>query len=305
MRLASIDPISKALSGPVRGALWMTLSAAIFALLNGVVRYTADLGLHPFQIAFLRSCFAFLLMLPFMLRGGIEGLKTTRTVTYLGRGAAATFAVLCWMTAIAYIPLAEATAISFAFPLVATAGSALLLGEVVRIRRWSAVIIGFLGVLIILRPGFQELGPGQLAAVGAACGMAAASLLIKSLTRTEPTRRVVFYTSLMLTVTTLPFALYVWQPMTLEFWLLGGLLGLFGVMGHLCLTMSFQAADASVVIPLDYTRLPFAALVGYVAFAEMIGPWTWFGAAVIVGSAFYLARRESQLAKEPVKAEPT
>lgn len=292
------------LSGPAWGAAWMIISAALFAVMNGFVREAADQGMHPFQIAFLRSIFALLFMLPFTLKGGVAQLKTHRWKLYLFRGGAATTAMLFWMTAVVSIPLAEATAISFTAPLFATIGSALVLKEVVRARRWTAVLFGFTGVLIILRPGTEALEPGALAAVGAACGMATAALCIKALTGTEPAGRVVFYTSLILTVATLPFAIAVWVPMTPNFWVLGILLGFFGVTAQMFLTSSFKAADASVVLPFDYTRLPFIALVGWVAFGETVEIITWIGASLIVGSALYVVYRERQLARPPTKPEP-
>ena len=279
-------------------------SAALFAAMNGVVRVSADLGMHPFQIAFLRSVFALAFMLPFCMKGGLEALKTNRWKLYLLRGGAASTAMLFWMTAIATIPLAEATAISFTAPLFATVGSALILKETVRARRWSAILFGFAGVMIILRPGFQTFEPGAFAALAAAGAMATAALCIKALTNTEPAQRVVFYTSLILTVATFPFAFSVWTPMDLDFWGLGIALGFFGVTAHMCLTYSFKAADASLVMPFDYTRLPFVAFVGWLAFGETVEWITWAGAALIVGSALYVAYREQALAKPPTNAEP-
>ena len=291
-------------TGPIWGAGLMIVSAALFAVMNGFVREAANLGMHPFQIGFLRSVFALLFILPFCIRGGLSNLKTRRWKLYLFRGAAATTAMLFWMTAVVTIPLAEATAISFTAPLFATIGSALVLKETVRARRWSAVAFGFAGVMIILRPGMEALEPGALAALGSACGMATAALCIKALTGTEPAGRVVFYTSLFLTVATLPFALAVWTPMTPSFWMLGVLLGFFGVTAQMFLTSSFKAADASVVLPFDYTRLPFIALVGWIAFGETVEVITWIGASLIVGSALYVVYRERQLSRPPTKTEP-
>ena len=302
--VSNTHEIRKPVSAPVAGAVWMMAAAALFAAMNGVVRVCADLGMHPFQIAFLRSIFALAFVLPFCLKAGIAELRTARWKLYLLRGGAAATAMLFWMTAIATMPMAEATAISFTAPLFATVGSALILKETVRARRWSAIIFGFAGVMIILRPGFQALEPGALAALAAACAMATAALCIKALTNTEPARRVVFYTSLILSVATFPFAFGVWTPMNLDFWGLGIALGFFGVTAHMCLTCSFKAADASLVMPFDYTRLPFVALVGWLAFGETVGWITWAGAVLIVGSALYVAYREQTLAVSPTKAEP-
>lgn len=293
-------------SGPVQAAIWMISGAAVFATMNGVVRYTADLGMHPFQIAFLRSIFALPFVLPFLWKGGLAGLKTKRPVLYLFRGTIGALALLSFIYAISYAPLAEVTATTFAAPLFATAGSALFLRETVRLRRWSAVIIGFLGVLIIVQPGTGSMDTGTMAAIAAACFFAASALMVKALTGTDPVKRIVFWTTLMMTIGSAPAAALYWVPMTWEFWALGIVLGAFGVVGQTSLAKAFEAADASVVMPLDYVRLPFAALVGWVAFSEPVEAMTWLGAAVIVGSALYITRRESQLNKPPTPvADPT
>lgn len=300
--LTATEPAEqKQIAGPLMGAFLMIVSAAFFAGMNGMVRLSIDEGMHQFQVAFLRSVFALAFTLPFLLKAGLGQLKTRRWKLYLLRGTAATTAMMCWMTAVATIPLAEATAMSFTAPLIATMGSALILKEQVRARRWGAVFFGFIGVLIILRPGYAALEPGSIAAIGAAFAMATAALSIKALTDTEPAGRVVFYTSLMLTLFTLPFAIAVWIPMTPTFWLYGLLLGFFGVTAQFFLTKSFSCADASIVMPFDYSRLPFVALVGWVFFGEVVSWITWLGAAIIVGSAMYVVQRERALAKPPTK----
>lgn len=294
-------PNSQPVGRPMLGAILMTVAAALFAGLNGLVKYAAELGLDSLQISFLRSVFAACAMMPIMiqpvLKNGIGYLKPVRPWLMLFRGLSASVAVMLWMTAVTKLPLAEVTAISFTAPLFATIGSALLLGEAVRLRRWSAVLIGFVGVLIILRPGMIPMEPGFLWAIGAAGGMAVAVLVIKLLTRTEPADRIVFWTNVILTFGTLGPALYVWVPMTLDMWLVGIAMGVVGAVSHIFLTRAFAAADASIVLPFDYTRLPFVAVVGFFAFGETSDLITWAGAALIAGSAFYVARREQQIAK--------
>lgn len=290
-----------AVNRPVLAAVLMTTAALLFAVINGLVRYAADLGYHPFQIAFLRSAFALLIMgpviLPVVRREGVRWLKTTRPGLFLARGLAATAAIILWMTALATMPMAEATAISFTSPLFATVGSALLLHERVRARRWTAIAVGFAGVLIILRPGVVAPEPGAFAALAAALGMATAVLLIKALTRTEPMQRIVLYTSLVLTAGTAIPAVLVWQPLTPLMWAVAVGLGGVGALNHMVITKAFESAEASVVIPFDYTRLPFAAVVGAVFFAQTTDMLTWAGALVIAGAAFYVARREHQISR--------
>ncbi len=302
-------PVPAKPNNPMLGAALMTLAAALFAGLNGLVKYASNLGLDPLQISFLRSIFAAGAMMPFLIRpilaNGFAYLKPVRPGLMLFRGLSASIGVMLWMTAVTMLPLAEVTAISFTAPLFATIGSALLLGEIVRARRWSAIAIGFVGVLIILRPGMIPLETGVFWAIGAAGGMAVAALVIKLLTRTEPADRIVFWTNVILTFGTLGPALWVWQPMTMEMWLVGIAMGAVGAISHIFLTNAFAVADASIVLPFDYTRLPFVAVVGFFAFGETSDLVTWLGAGLIAASAFYVARREQLIAKKAQSAART
>lgn len=286
---------------PMLGAALMVTAALLFSCLNGIMRYVSDLGVPSFQIAFLRSLFALLVMVPIVMpavrRNGWRWLGTSVPGLHGIRGLAATTGVIGWVSALATLPLAEATAITFTAPLFATIGSALLLGEVVRLRRWSAVLIGLIGVLIIIRPGMVPVETGALWALMGAAGMATAVLSVKALTRTEPTQRIVLYNSVLLTVFTAAPAALVWQPLSTEVWLLGGAMGAIAAISQMFLSKAFECADASVVVPFDYSRLPFAALIGWIAFGQVTDWITWAGAAVIAGAALYTARREQQIAR--------
>lgn len=286
---------------PMIGALSMILAALLFSCLSGLVRLAADIGYHPFQIGFLRSIFALLFMIPFIApilhREGIGCFKMRHPALYLARGLATTGSTLLSMVALATLPIVEVTAISFTAPLFATACSALLLKEIVGWRRWSAVMLGLCGVLIILRPGFVMLEVGALAALGAAISMALASILVKMLTRTETIQHIVFYTSLILTLATAIPASVVWVQMTPLMWLVGAGMGVLGALSHVFMAKAFRVADASLVIPFDYARLPFAALVGWFLFGQTSDITTWIGALVIAVPALFVARREQVIAR--------
>jgi drug/metabolite transporter (DMT)-like permease len=283
----------------------MTVASFLFALMNGAIRLLGDgwgsadgTGMHPFQIAFLRNVFALAFMLPWLVRHGRVGLRTQRLNMHLWRAAVGLVAMLTWFSAIAYLPLAEAVALNFTVPLFATAGAALFLGEAVRARRWTATAVGFLGVVVILRPGFTEFTPLMTLPVIAAGFMAVSTLLVKSLSRTEAPAAIVTYMNLLLTPLSLLPALFVWRWPTLTELALGVFIGLCAALAHNAFTRAFVQADASAVMPFDYTRLPFVAVVGYLLFAEVPDGWTWVGAAIIAGAAIYIAQRESRVARE-------
>lgn len=274
----------------------MTAGAASLACLSGVIRYVTG-ELHPFEAAFFRSLFGLAFMLPWLWRAGFRGLYTGRHVLYGLRGLLACLATLSFFSALSILPLAEVIALSFTAPLMAAAGAALILGEVVRMRRWTAIAVGFLGVLIMLRPGIEALTPGAILALLAAFGMAASMLCIKVLSRTESIEAIVIYMLVYLTPMSLIAALFVWETPSPELWpwliAMGGL----GTAGHLCLTRAFAIAETTVVLPFDYLRLPFVALIGFGIFAEVPGILTWVGAGIIAGASAYLAHREATLAR--------
>ena len=290
-------PSLRLVSAPVQGALYMTAAAVGFSVMNVLIRSVSD-ELDPLQIAFFRNFFALLFMLPWLAKTGREALRTERMGLHLWRAGVSLAAMTCWFYSLTLLPLAEAVALNFTTPLFATVGAALVLGEIAKARRWSATLIGFLGVLIIVQPGFAEMTWPMALPILAAAFMAVATLVVKSLSETESPAAIVLYMNLILTPLSLVPALFVWQWPSAETWVLLLLLGGVATLSHLCLTRSYSMADASAVLPFDYTRLPFVALFAYLIFGEVPGIWTWVGGAVIAGAAIYIARREAQVARE-------
>jgi drug/metabolite transporter (DMT)-like permease len=283
------------LPASTRGALWMIAGAGFMAGLTGMIRH-ASAGLHPFEVAFFRSLFGLMFMLPWLMRGGVLRLRTQRLGLYTVRALVGLLAMLCWFYALSLTPLADAVALSFTSPLFATVGAALVLREDVRVRRWTAAGAGFLGAMLMLRPGFGSvhLLPAVLVLVSAAA-LAGTALMIKELSRTEPANAIVIYMTLFMTPLTLGPALFVWRMPSGDQLLWLAALAAVATLGNLSVTRAFAAAEASAVVPYDFVRLPVAALIGFVAFAEVPDLWTWIGAAVIAGSSVYIARREARL----------
>jgi len=282
----------------LHAAFWMIVSCGFLAILAGIVRYLAVEGIHPSLIIFFRLFFAAVSMLPWLFIAGIGALKTNRLKLYCIRATISIFAMSTWFWAVSMISIAEVTALSFLAPIFATIGAAFFLGETVRLRRWAATAIGFVGALIIIRPGFIELTTGSWLALAAAGFMGTSVLIIKTLTRTENPNKVVFYMGMMMTPVALIPALFVWETPALEYWLWIVAMGPVATFGHLTMVRSLSLADASAVIPFDFARLPFAVAVGWLMFGEIADIWTWFGATVIFASALYIARRESQMGKQ-------
>ena len=281
------------LPASVRGALWMCAAATAFALMITLVRHLTD-GLHPLQVVFLRTAFGLLAMLPWLLRQGVGVMRTSRLRLQLLRALIGIFAMVGWFTTLSLMPLAEATALSFTAPIFTSVLAVLILGEVMRLRRWSATVIGFLGAVIILRPGVAAIEPAALLAVATAAVWASSTILIKVMARTESAGAITTYMVLLTTPMTLLAALFVWQNPTLEQLLWAALLGAAGSTGHTCMSRALATADATLVAPLDYLRLPIVALIAFIAFGEVPGVWVWIGAAVIAASSVYIAQREAR-----------
>ncbi len=290
-------------SSVMQAVIYMTAACSFFALMNVCVRLATESGLHVFQVAFFRNLFALLAMVPWLVATGFVGLHTKRLGAHARRSTLSLTAMVLWFSSVAFLPLAEATALNFTFPLFGTICAALILGEKVRARRWSATIIGFLGVLIILQPWGAQLAWESFLPIGAAFFMALSAVTVKQLSSTESAGTVVLYMNLFMTPISLVPALFFWQWPDWEIWLVLAALGVFAAVSHIGLTRAYALVDASFLQPLDYLRLPMIAILAYLFFSEVPSDWLWPGAAVIAGSTFYIARREAQLARVRRSAE--
>lgn len=234
-------------------------------------------------------------MVPWVMAAGLGILKTKRVWAHVRRSGFGLCAMLTWFWVVTQMPIAEATAISFSAPLFTTAGAALFLGEKVGPRRWAATMVGFIGVLMIIRPGVQEIGLPQALALLSAILIAAAMLSNKSLVRTEMPNVMVVWMGGLMSIFSLPPALAVWEWPQGWVWAWLIALGLVATIAHLAINRAFASSDASFVAPFGFAQIPFVALVGYIIYAEMPDAWTWAGAFVIMASGVYTARREAKI----------
>ena len=271
-------------------------AGAIFTVMTILVRLAAA-DLHPIQIVFFRNLLGLLFLLPWLTRTEYRFWRSPNLKLHLLRTCLWLGAMTCWFTGVTLIPLTDAVALNFTAPLFATVLAALILGEVVRIRRWTAVCTGLAGALIVLRPGFAEIGLGQLLILLDAMLWSSAMIVIRLLGRTESTTTIVSYMFILVAPISLIPALFVWQwpDLTTWLWLVG--LAATSTVGHFLMTRAFVVAEASAIMPFDFVRLLWFALAGYLAFGEVPDHWTLVGAVVIVGSAIYIGQREAQLAR--------
>jgi len=289
------DPRPIVRDDPIRAVLWITASMAVFAVLAACSRKAALMGMHPLQIVFLRNLSATMFLLPMLIWRGRALLRSNAIHLYGVRVVISIFSMTAWFYALALIPVAEVTAIGFLAPLFGTLGAILFLGEKVRIRRWTALIIGFIGAMIILRPGTESFGLGQACAVFNALSSGLVTVLLKQLSSEDDSAKIVFLTTVLMLPPTLVPALFVWQTPGWEYLPVILTIGGTAVLGHYCLMRGFASTDASLVMTFDFSRLPFAVAIGWWMFGEVTDIWTWVGATVIFLSAAYITRREAKL----------
>ena len=274
----------------------MAASAVLFGLMVVTLRL-ATAQVSSFEAAFFRSLFGLVFSLPLLYVPGFALLRTRNFRLYILRALFGMLAMLTSFWAVAHLPLAQAVSIGYSTPLFVTIGAVLMLGEVVRLRRWTAVVAGFLGVLIIMRPGATQFSFDMLVALASAAMAAGSYISIKFLARTEPADAVVIYMNVIIVPLTLLPALWFWSWPDPAGWLWLVLTGLLGTLGQVCMTRAYQAGEVSALIPLSFLQLPVVIVCAYFLFGQKLDAATAVGAVIIITANLYIARREAQLAK--------
>ncbi len=285
----------------LRGILWVALSGVLFALLN-VFTLIPSQHLNSFVMAFLRYFFGSLFLLPIVMRLGLyRSLHTRRLPLHLFRGALHTSGMMLWFVALPLTTLAEITALGFTGPIFVTIGAALFLGEDVRLRRWIAIIVGFIGAMIIIRPGFSSLHLGVLCILISTPIFSASNLISKGLARTDSANTIVIWQNIVIVACAAPFAIWFWQtPGWVDvLWFMAA--GLCGTLGHICQQRGYQLADITLLQPIGFLSLIWNTLLGYFLFFQQPDVWTFVGAAVIFSSAMYISHREAVRRRAQIK----
>lgn len=282
-------------TGILRGIFMMVLAVFLFACMDALVKWVGQT--YPTgQIVFFRNLLAFLPILLFVARdGGLAVLRTSRIGSHLMRGLVGIAAMAAFFAAYAMLPLAEVVAIAMSGPIFMTALSVPLLGEQVGLRRWTAVVVGFAGVLLMTRPGAAALHPGALLALSGAVFYALAMISIRKLSRTEHPTTIVFYFTLFATLAgaaSLPFGQWVTPKSLTDLGLLVAV-GIVGGFAQFAMTNAFRLAPIAIVAPFDYLALVFAMVLGYVIWSDVPDLWILSGAAVVVASGLYILHREA------------
>ncbi|MHA1107522.1 MAG: DMT family transporter [Alphaproteobacteria bacterium] len=293
--LRNLASLFDSLPGSTRGILWMIISALCYAGTYATVRVLSD-SFGAFQIVFFRSALGILFMLPWLYRAGFGALRTSRYGLYATRTGLNYIGMVCLMFGIANLTLQDVTALMFTVPLFTVLFVALLLGETVGAPRWFALVIGFIGAMVIIRPGFVELSIGTIAVMITSAAYSLVNTANKSLTATEKPDTIVFHGFVLLALIATGPAFYLWVAPQWSHgpWII--LLGVLSSAATLFIMRAFAATAASVIMPFNFLKLPFAVVIGMIWFAEHPDLWTMAGAAVIFSSTWYIARREAKRA---------
>lgn len=281
------------LSSTLTAILLTVASMFCFAAMNAIIRGLSD-TIPTGQMVFLRNVMSLIMIVGWIVaRGQHAHFRTDRMKSHLWRAGIGFCAMELWFYGVSIMPLTLAVALSFTTPIFGTIFAIAVLKEKAGWRRWMAIAIGFIGVLIILRPNSAMFDEKSLIILASSALMAMAGVVVKSLTRTQPPETIVFYMALYMTPLSLPFALLHWADVTMAGWTGIFFISLFSTAAHLLMTRAYLRADMVTLLPFDFMRLIFTALLAWIFFQETMDTPTILGALIIMASSVYIAHREA------------
>lgn len=280
----------------IQAALWMVIFCAFMSLLSVLLR-TMYNDYPVIELVFFRNLFSLLFIAPFALRAGWGALRTKRLKTHMLRAVSGSLAMFCLFTGVGLLPLADFTALTFTAPLFATLGAALFLRERVRLHRGSALIVGFIGALVIIRPGDGLLEWGAVFALAGAFFMATTMLIVKSLSGDDKPATIVFYMGVLMTPMSLvvAFPVWIWPSWEHMPWLIA--IGVVAGIGQIAMTKAMSLAQASIVTPFNFMQMIFATAFGYALYDEHLDFYTLLGSVIVFAATVYITIREARKRK--------
>src|SRR5471032_769293 len=281
----------------VQGALWLVSGGFIFTI-NGAMIRLLSAEIEGVQTAFFRGFFSVLLLLPMIVTGRVQPWRSKHIQGHFWRTFMGSCSMVLGFYAISMLSLADATALAFSQPLFSVILAAIVLHEKVRWRRWTATVVGFIGVLVMVRPGAGTLQPGAIVALLNAMSVAISVLLVRRLSNSETPVMILTQFAIFSTLFLLLPAIWFWRWPTPFGWTLAVGVAITATLGQYVWVQAFAHGEMSAVAPFDYLRLPFAVFVGWLIWGEMPVIWTYVGAAIVIASALYIAYREATLARE-------
>lgn len=280
----------------IQGAAWLVSGGFIFTSSGVMIRLLSE-QIESVQTAFFRAVLSVLMLMPLMIAGRVRPWVSKRLLGHFWRTVAGTVSMVLGFYAVSMLPLADATAIAFSQPLFSVLVGAVMAREQVRWRRWTATIVGFAGVLVMVQPGPGSLQLGALVALANAAMVAFSILLVKRLSDSETPLMILTQFAIFSTLLLALPAIWVWRWPDAWGWTLAVGIASSATVGQYFWVQAFKAGEMSAVAPFEYLRLPFAVFVGWLIWGEMPVIWTYIGAAIVIASALYIAQREAALAR--------
>ena len=271
----------------------LAISATLFGSFMGAgVKLLSD-DLHPIIICFYRCLMGLIIITPFVARNNFRALQTDNMRLQIFRALINIISMICWFSAIGMMHFEKATALGFTTPLFTTVLAVLILGEVIRFHRTAALLLGFIGILIIIRPGYVPFEFGTILMLIASFSFSFVLIFVKKLSANDSSLTIIFYHLLYMTPVFFILSLFYWQTITLDQIIIFSLMGASGLLSHWCLAQAFKMSDTTFVMPLQFTKLIWASLIGLFIFAEQPDIWTWIGGIIIFISVVYITYREA------------
>ncbi len=285
---------------------FLAVGATLFGSFMGAgVKLLSD-DLHPIIICFYRCLMGLIIITPFVARNNFKALQTDNMRLQLFRALINIISMICWFSAIGMMHFEKATALGFTTPLFTTVLAVLILGEVIRFHRTAALLLGFVGILIIIRPGYVPFEFGTILMLIASFSFSFVLIFVKKLSATDSSLTIIFYHLLYMTPAFFILSLFFWESITFNQIIIFILMGASGLLSHWCLAQAFKMSDTTFVMPLQFTKLIWASFIGLFIFAEQPDIWTWIGGVIIFISVVYITYREAFKKKgtsEPIQVD--
>ena len=285
---------------------FLAVGATLFGSFMGAgVKLLSD-DLHPIIICFYRCLMGLIIITPFVARNNFKALQTDNMHLQFFRALINIISMICWFSAIGMMHFEKATALGFTTPLFTTVLAVLILGEVIRFHRTAALLLGFVGILIIIRPGYVPFEFGTILMLIASFSFSFVLIFVKKLSATDSSLTIIFYHLLYMTPAFFILSLFFWESITFNQIIIFILMGASGLLSHWCLAQAFKMSDTTFVMPLQFTKLIWASFIGLFIFAEQPDIWTWIGGVIIFISVVYITYREAFKKKgtsEPIQVD--
>ncbi|MFL2543176.1 MAG: DMT family transporter [Alphaproteobacteria bacterium] len=271
----------------------LAIGATLFGSFMGAgVKFLSD-DLHPIIICFYRCLMGLIIITPFIAKNNFQALQTDNMRLQIFRALINIISMICWFSAIGMMHFEKATALGFTTPLFTTVLAVLILGEVIRFHRTAALLLGFIGILIIIRPGYMPFEFGTILMLVASLSFSFVLIFVKKLSATDSSLTIIFYHLLYMTPAFFILSLFYWENISFNQLIIFSLMGVSGLLSHWCLAQAFKMSDTTFVMPLQFTKLIWASLIGLFIFSEEPDIWTWVGGVIIFISVVYITYREA------------